>query len=133
MTDVVGRMVLHLTLVGIAELFEFICAGGGHGLDFLTVFQWDIGPQTPVENGDEIVQQFPVIMVRDYLEKFVGEDFFLLVKQLRSEFSDGLSTFEGIADDSHFPQSGLTESQGIDLRRIGRGGYGSGAVRGPSL
>ena len=115
MTDVVGRMVLHLPLVRISEIVELMSARGRHSLDFLTVFQRDALPETPVENRDEVMQEIAIALAGNHLEQFVGKRLFLNIKQVGSQFADCLSPLKCGTGDLHLPEPFRIDTQCIVL------------------
>ena len=115
MTDVVGRMVLHLPLVRISEIVEFMGTRGRHSLDLLTIFQRDALPQTPVENRDEVMQKIAIALAGNHLEKFVSKSLFLYIKQVWSQLADCLSPLKRGTGNLHLPEPFRIDTQCIVL------------------
>ena len=113
MSDIMCRMILHLPLVRISEIIQFMRARRGHRLDFLPVFKWHAPSQTSIENRDEIMKKITVAPTRHHLEKLVRKRLFLHVKQVLGQFADSLATLKCRPGHAHHPKAVSIEPQCI--------------------
>ena len=80
MSQVVGRVVIQLTLVGGADEIILMGAGEGDAINFVPILFRHILPQIPVEKDNEETEEFKITFRRDYLFYLVHKYFFLKIK-----------------------------------------------------
>ena len=105
--DVMGGMVLELTLVRIAKDIEIMGAELGHGLDFLAVFFGHVASEPPVKDHRGLVEKRKIGRVWHITMELIDEDLFLAVEEVSGHFPEGLSPLDGAAGKLHFPEAGL--------------------------
>ena len=111
MSQVVGGVVIQLTLVGGADEIILMGAGEGDAINLVPVLFRHILPQIPVEKDNEETEEFKVTFRRDYLFYLVHKYFLLKIKQVGSQLADGFASFVGRSADFQFPKSALTVPQ----------------------
>ena len=111
MSQVVGGVVIQLTLVGGADEIILMGAGEGDAINLVPILFRHILPQIPVEKDNEETEEFKITFRRDYLFYLVHKYFLLKIKQVGSQLADGFASFVGRSAYFQFPKSALTVPQ----------------------
>ena len=111
MSQVVGGVVIQLTLVGGADEIILMGAGEGDAINLVPVLFRHILSQIPVEKDNEETEKFEVTFRRNYLFYLVHKYFLLKIKQVGSQLADGFASFVGRSAYFQFPKSALTVPQ----------------------
>ena len=80
MSQIVGGVVIQLTLVGGADEIILMGAGEGDAINLVPVLFRHIFPQIPVEKDNEETEEFKITFRGDYLFYLVHKYFFLKIK-----------------------------------------------------